>query len=166
MQELSTTTWLRRGSSVVFDPKALGPMINFGCLFSLRTVLSWLKDWPTSIPGDCRTILVGGLESYLELLPVDEAEDILRQRIKPLVLEFQARWDECGLVFGFGVAPQCFVVSAPNEEVEFVRPDQQRVRLSYALWDGTATLNVTRLVQDGEQSSQRRTIGYYVPRIS
>lgn len=36
MREMSSSSWLRRGSSIVFDHYTLGPLIAGGALVSLR----------------------------------------------------------------------------------------------------------------------------------
>jgi hypothetical protein len=36
MREMSSSSWLRRGSSIVFDHSTLGPLIAGGALVSLR----------------------------------------------------------------------------------------------------------------------------------
>jgi len=166
MREMSSSAWLRRGSSIVFDKHSLGPLITDVCLVSLRKALSWTKAWPARPPNDGQTVLVGGLETCLEVFSPEDAEAFLRNRVKPLVLEFQSHWDQRGLVFGFGKSAKAFVVTPSDEEVLFIRQDQQRVRLSYSLWDGSATMNVTRLVRDDRETGKRVTIGYHVPRIS
>jgi hypothetical protein len=163
---MSSSAWLRRGSSIVFDKHSLGPLITKGFLISLREALSWMKAWPAQPPEDGQTVLVGGLETCLEVLSPEDAEEFLRNRITPFVLEFQSRWDQQGLVFGFGTTDKSFEVTASQEEVLFLRRDRKRVRLSYSLWDGSATMNVTRLVRDDRQTGKRITLGYYVPRIS
>jgi hypothetical protein len=121
MREMSSSAWLRRGSSIVFDKHSLGELITEGCLISLREALSWMKAWPSQAPGQGQTVLVGGLEACLEVMPQEDAEAFLRNRVKPLVLEFQSRWDQRGLVFGFGTPEWSFQVTAAREEVLFLR---------------------------------------------
>jgi hypothetical protein len=67
-------------------------------------------------------------------------------------------------VFGFGTHERSFELTASDEEVLFIRRDGERVRLSYSLWDGSATMNVARLIRDEQGKSI--TVGYYVARIS
>ena len=164
MKEMSSTGWLRRGSSIVFDRYTLGPLIGGGALVSLREALGWITAWPSEPPGNGQTILVGGIETFLDVLGPSEAQEFLKHRVNPFVQEFQARWDQRGLVFGFGTHERSFEVTASDEEVLFIRRDGERVRLSYSLWDGSATMNVARLIRDEQGKSI--TVGYYVARIS
>ena len=166
MREMSANSWLRRGSSIVFDKTSLGPLRSGGSMISLREALSWMRSWPSGPPGNQATVLVSGLETCVEVFSPWDAEDFLRTRIKPFVQEFQGRWDQHGLIFGFGVSEKSFVVTPSDEEVLFLRRDRKKVRLSYALWDGSSTLNVARLLRDEGQETKPITIGYHVPRIS
>ena len=164
MRDMSSSAWLRRGSSMVFERVTLSKVIGEGVLVSLREALGWMPAWPDEPLGGSQTILVGGIEAFLDVLEPAEAEEFLMTRVKPFIQEFQARWDQRGLVFGFGTHERSFEVTASNEEVLFIRRDGERVRLSHALWDGSATMNVARLVRDDQ--GKTITVGYYVPRIS
>lgn len=48
---MSSSSWLRRGSSTVFDRHTLGPLIGSGTLVSLREALRWMNGWPSDPPG-------------------------------------------------------------------------------------------------------------------
>jgi len=164
MREMSSSAWLRRGSSIVFDRFTLGPLISGGALVSMREALRWMDAWPAEPPGNDQTVLVCGIETFLDVLVPAAAQVFLKNRVKPFVQEFQARWDQRGLVFGFGTHERSFDLTASDEEVLFIRRDGERVRLSDSLWDGSATMNVARLIRDDPGKSI--TIGYYVARIS
>ena len=166
MQEMSSSSWLRRGSSIVFDQITLGPLISSGQLISLREALGWMNAWPDHPPEDASTLLISGLETSLDVLSPEDAETFLRTRVKPFIQEIQGRWDQCGIVFGFGVSAKSFKVTPSSEEVLFLRRDRKKVRLSYAMWDGSSTLNVTRLVRPGDHEGKMITVGFHVPRIS
>ena len=164
MRDMSSSAWLRRGSSIVFDRLTLGPLIGAGALVSLREALSWMNAWPTEPPGNGQTVLVCGIETFLDVMEPGEAENFLKNKVNPFVQEFQGRWDQRGLVFGFGTHERSFMLTALDEEVLFIRRDGERVRLSYSLWDGSATMNLARLIREGQGNSI--TFGYYVARIS
>ena len=80
MLEMSSTSWLRRGSSVVFDKQSLGPLIAGGSMVSLRQALSWLSDWPSGPPSGADSVLVCGLETCIEVLSREDAERFLQSR--------------------------------------------------------------------------------------
>lgn len=163
MRYMSADTWLRKGSSVIFDRESLGPLITGGSLVSLREALGWMNAWPSQPPGGGNTVLISGLETCLEAFAdPQDAQAFLRNRVKPLIRRFQEEWPQCGLVFGFGKSDKSFEVTSLDEEVRFKRNDGQKVRLSFAMWDGSSTLNVTRI----KKSDQDATVGYYVSRIS
>jgi len=164
MRDMSSSAWLRRGSSIVYDRISLGPLINGGALVSMREALRWMNVWPAAPPGNSQTVLVCGIETFLDVMEPIEAENFLKTRVKPFVQEFQSHWDQRGLVFGFGTHERSFELTASDEEVLFIRRDGERVRLSHSLWDGSATMNLTRLIRDEQGKSI--TVGYYVARIS
>ena len=165
MKEMTATRWLYQGSSVVFNRSMLGPLITKNHMISLREALNWQNAWPTAPVGDAQTVLVAGLEVYLDVMDVPDAEKLLRQRIKPFILEFQSRWDQCGLIFGFSQMEK-FKTNTGEDEVFFQRKDRSQVRFSRNLWDGSSTLEIWCL-KDGEAtSSTKPVIGYHVRRIS
>jgi len=130
----------------------------------MREALSWVDDWPTEPLGNGQTVLVCGMETFLDVMEPDDAQNFLKNRVKPFVQEFQSQWDQRGLIFGLGTHQKSFELTASDEEVLFIRRDGERVRLSYSLWDGSATMNVARLIRDEQGKSI--TVGYYVARIS
>lgn len=166
METITTTVWQRKGSCVIFDQKSLGPFISDGAVISLRQALSWSKGLPAVLPVPGRTILISGLETVIETMNPQDAEEFLCRRIRPLLIHFQNRWTDCGVVLGFTSHPKTFEETSLEEEVLFRRRDRKQVRLSEGLWDGSATVNMMRVVREGDQPGAEATIGYYVARIS
>lgn len=165
MQDMSASTWLRRGSSVVFHQEMLGPLISAGCLVSLREALGWIRAWPAEPPGNGDTVLIGGLETCLEVMASDEADDFLRGRMKGFIQEFQSHWDQRGLVFGFGCSASRFKVDT-FEDVLFACPGDRIVRLSAGLWNGSAKQDMFRLVTENPTTKRQEAGGFYVRRLS
>jgi hypothetical protein len=166
MDTISNSVWQRKGSCVIFDQESLGPFISAGALVSLRTFLGWRSQLPASPPIPGKTILVSGLETVLETLSPEEADDFLACRIRPVIIELQNRWTDAGIVFGFTSHHKAFKETSLEEEVLFHRRDQKTIRLTEGLWDGSATVNMKRLVREGAEPSGDAVIGYYVARIS
>lgn len=166
MDIISNNVWQRRGSCVVFDKESLGSFISDGAVVSLRQVLPWIKTLPAKPPVPGRTILISGLETVIETMTPEEAEDFLTRRVRPLLIHLQNRWTDCGIVFGFTSHPKAFEETVLKEEVLFRRRDRMKVRLSEGLWDGSATVNMKRIVREGAKQGAEITVGYYVARIS
>jgi len=166
MDTITNTVWQRKGSSVVFDQKSLGPFIAGGAVVSLRQFLSWSEELPATAPVSGRTLLVSGLETVIETMEPEETEAFLSRKIRPILIRLQNQWTDCGVVFGFSSHPKTFEETALEEEVLFRRRDRKTIRLSEGLWDGSATLNMKRVVREGDSSGAEVTIGYYVARIS
>lgn len=166
MDPISSSVWQRKGSCVVFDQESLGPLIAVGALVSLRTFLGWHRQMPATPPVPGKTVLVSGLETVLETFAAAEADDFLAQRIRPVIIELQNRWTDAGIVFGFTTHHKAFKETSLEEEVLFLRRDQKTVRLTEGLWDGSATVNMKRLVREGAEPAGDVVIGYYVARIS
>ena len=164
MREQSSTSWKRRGSSVVFDREALAPLIGGEAwMVPLRQALAWREKLPVAPPA-VSTILITGLEAVLEGLSVSEAEAFLEQRIGPLLEKIQHHWNNCGIVFGFAASDSSLRVTGADEQIVFNAGGGKKVCLSQPLWNGSATLNLSRLfeMRDGKQV----TLGYHVMRIS
>jgi hypothetical protein len=166
METISNTVWQRKGSCIVFDQKSLGPFIADGSVISLRQMLSWTKGLPANPPVHGKTILVSGLETIVETMASPEAEAFLSRRIRPLIIDLQNRWNNCGMVFGFSAHRNAFKETSLEEEVLFQRRDKKQIRLSEGLWDGSATIYMKRIVREGDKPESEIIIGYYVARIS
>ncbi len=166
METISSTVWQRKGSSVIYDEESLGPFIAGGAIISLRQALAWQASHSAFAPIPGRTIVIYGLETLLEILPLENTGDFLMKQIRPLIFQFQRFLPECGVVFGFSAHEKAFEESLLREEVLFRRRDNTKVPLSEGLWDGSATVNMKRLVSCAKGSGNETQIGYYVARIS
>ena len=169
MNTLSTTSWMRSGSSILFDPTEIQHLLKLNSMVSLREFLSWRDNLPDNppIPDSSRTVLVCGLETVMETLSPTDAQDFLQRKIRPVIKTIQDVWTETGIVFGFTQGPRSFKEKpGSREEVLFLRSDNQEIRISEGLWDGTAELNMMQIISSFISESQRYVVGYYVKRIS
>ena len=166
MDMISTNVWQQRGSSVVFDQKSLRPLISDDAVISLRQALAWINNVPSVPPVAGPTILISGLETVIETMAPQEAEEFLSGRIRPLLIELQNRWTECGVVFAFFSHEKAFEETPLEEEVLFRRRDRKTVKLSASLWDGSAAMNMKRIIHEGDGPGTDVIVGYYVARIS
>ncbi len=170
MKEMDSSGWQRTGSSIVWSPELLGPLITAGTAVPLRSVLGWMQDgFPEEPPGGGQTILVGGLQTVMETLmtggSAGEAYEWLRANILPLVRAMQSRWDRVGLVFGMDGPARIFHHNESDDLVYFGRSKDRecQVRITLGMWNGAAT---------GEGAYQllvagtREIGGYHVRRVS
>ncbi len=157
--------WKRQGSTILFNTEEIQKLLNANAMISLRTFLSWDKNIPENAPVSGQTVLICGLETVLDTLSENEAQDFLSRKIKPLVKKLQNEWTNTGLVFGFSQGAQVFKeTNGLEEEVLFLRKDNTQVRISEWLWGGTAAQNMHRIEKRAD--NQKTTAGYYVAHIS
>jgi hypothetical protein len=165
MRILTTDAWRRMGSTLLFDAEEIQHLLNEEAMVSLRTFLSWDKNIPENPPVQGQTLLICGLETVMDTLPANEAQEFLSRKIRPLVKKLQSDWTNTGLVFGFSQGMQVFQESnGIVEEVLFRRNDGTNVRISTGLWNGTAEQNMHRIEKRIE--GQKVAAGYYVAHIS
>ena len=166
MNTLSTTSWKRHGSSIIFALAEIQELLRENAMVSLREFLSWRQEIPEEPPVRGNTILVSGLEAILDTLPADEAEEFLRTKVRPVIKRVNNLWTETGIVFGFTDSSKFKEAGGLNEEVLMLRSDRQKIRISEGLWDGTAALNMLRIETLFIGNQQMVRIGYHVQRIS
>ena len=77
MESISSTVWQRKGSSIIFDQDVLGKFISQGAVISLRIALGWMNKIPAHPPVTGKTIVISGLETIVETLPPEDAEEFL-----------------------------------------------------------------------------------------
>ncbi len=169
MRQTDGTAWRRSGSSLIWAPQLLAPLILDGAAVPLSTVLAWRKDgFPDSPPGARSYVLVGGLQTVLETLMQGSPEAAfawLRQNMLPLVREKQSFWPGVGLVFGMDGPGKLFAHNEADDLLYFgrARTREGKVCLSRGMWNGAAT---------GEGAFQvvvpetKEIGGYYVQRVS
>lgn len=170
MNEMDATTWQRSGSSLIWAPELLGPLITAGSAVPLRAVLGWMKHgFPTEPPGGGQAVLIGGLQTVIETLmaggSAGEAYDWLRVNVLPLVRAVQSQWDRVGLVFGMDGPGRLFHHNEADDLVHFGRSKdrEKHVAITLGIWNGAATgEGAYRLVVP----STKETGGYHVRRVS
>jgi len=167
MKELSTSSWQRSGSTILFGHDEIQALLKNKSMVSLQEFLTWGGNIPDDppIPEESKTILVCGLGTVMETLSPDEAENFLKKKVRPVIQNVQNIWTETGIVFGFPQGGGSFLeTKGSEEEVLFLRSDNQKIRISEGLWDGTADQNMQRI--KGPFLAEMVTVGYYVRRIS
>lgn len=162
---MTASSWKRRGSSIVWSPQLLGPLITNGNITPLREVLSWVKHGlPNVPPGDSQTILVGGLQTVLESIDTpDERYKFLRSNILRLCQECGDKWDRVGLVFGMDGPSRMFTLNEADDLVYFGKGSNRdnQIAISRGLWNGAATDAFKLMEEDAKTVG-----GYHVQRVS
>jgi hypothetical protein len=135
MKELSADSWKRQGSSIIWDKDSLQALLPTVSVVSLRQFLSWHDAWPTQIPRNSRTILVAGLQTTLEVLPVEQGEAFLLDRVQALIRRQQSKLERFGVIFCFSTASsRAFDVTQHEKDIFYKRAAQSLVPLSAPLW--------------------------------
>ena len=168
MKDMDATTWMRRGSSIVWSPKLLGSLITDGSVVPLRTALCWMMDgFPDDPPDEGKTVLIGGLQTILETAgSTEEAFDWLRANIMPFLRSVQGHWPRVGIVFGMTGPRNLFHLSEGDDLVYFGRSKDRskNVRITLGMWNGAATgEGAFRLMTTG---TKKEVGGYHVNHIS
>jgi hypothetical protein len=164
MKELSADSWKRQGSSVIWDRDTLQSLLPVASLVSLRTFLTWHDAWPAQLPRNSRTILVGGLQTCLELMSPTEGEAFLLQRVQALISRQQSKMEQVGVVFAFHNAThRAFDVTHRDEEISYKRAGHPLMPLSVPLWGRGSSADIHLVLRSAQP---REPIGYHVRRIS
>ena len=167
MQEMTSQSWKRRGCSIVWSPELLGPLVMEAEATSLRTAINWLHDGlPDTPPAGCKTILVGGLQTALEVMnDADTGYKWLRQTILPLCRMWSNHWAGVGLVFGMDGPGKLFQLNEADDLAYFGKGSDrdEKVCLTRAVWNGAASGNgVFKLWVD----KTKEIGGFHVIRVS
>jgi hypothetical protein len=167
MQEMTAQSWKRRGCSIVWSPELLAPLITDAEAIPLRTALQWQRHGlPESTPGDRKTVLVGGLQTVLEVIPDSNAAYAwLRRNVLSLCRMWSNHWAGVGLVFGMDGPGKLFQLNESDDLVYFGRGTDwnTKVCLTRAIWNGAAAgSGVYKLIVEGTKDIG----GFHVVRVS
>ena len=101
MKQLFDTVWQRRGISWIWDNEALYKVAKPNEVLSLRQLLRSERHWPDDPPSNNgRTMVVAGLDAYLDLVLPNEADTWLADELKHVILAFQDNYQgDVALIF-------------------------------------------------------------------
>ena len=161
------TLMLRGGSSVLFGKKELSELLTQIEPISLREFLLLGDDLPDDPPPEREDgILVSGLETVLDAMPIGEAEEFLAGRLRGVIQQIQNHWTRTGIVFGCSLSEKAFrekqgvsesvvfttISIDPGEGIECVANDENKTPALYYTIYGTPCSNAgvgnIRLVRD------------------
>ncbi len=172
MQEMTSTAWKRKGSSIVWHPTLLADLIPNIEPTPLRVLLHWLNSgFPESTPGGHRTVLIGGLQTVVETMLTDSTPDQialwLRSNALASVRAWKQHWPDVGLIFVMDGPGAMFEFNEADEIVYFGRGRDRakKIKLSLAIWNGAASgAGAYQLMV--EKDKTREVGGYFVERVS
>jgi len=170
MQEMTSSTWKRTGSSIIWHPDLLADLVRDTEPTPLRTLIGWLRaGFPETTPHGKRTVLVGGLQTAVETMmqihTPDAVSDWLRQNALAAVRAWKMHWPDVGLVFVMDGPVTLFEFNEGDEIVYFGRGRDRakKVKLSQAIWNGAASgAGAYQLLVE----SSREVGGYFVRWLS
>jgi len=96
MNKLQDTVWQREGFSWIWDEETRNEVCKTADgAWSMRRFLLSVhnREWPNELPGaNGRSLVVAGLDAFLDLLTPDDAEDWLGDEYKLALSEFYDRY--------------------------------------------------------------------------
>jgi hypothetical protein len=170
MQEMTSSTWKRQGSSFIWHPTLLAELVRDLEPIPLRTLVRWLRTgFPENPPQEKRTVLVGGLQTVVETMMQTSSPETVSQWLRDHALAsvraWKAHWPNVGLVFVMDGPGTLFEFSEGDEIVYFGRGKDRakKVRLSQAIWNGAASgAGAYQVLVEGN----REVGGYFVKWLS
>ena len=165
-------TWTRRGVSLIWDPNALGDIVDPVHVVSLRELHGIARVWPDELPGnDGDALVVAGLEGLLDTLSPTDAEIWLEYDLKHLILDFQSEYEgRAALIFWLPSGSKRLTMSRATEEYFWKQsPDRgEHLPLGRCLWAGAESDAARILVSDEDDPDPDGAayIGLYHPRLS
>ena len=167
MEEMTSSSWKWKGSSIVWSPELLGPLILQTEATPLREVLAWRGgNFPASPPSGAKAVLVGGLQTVLDTMPdADSAYKWLRTHILPLCREAGRHWAAVSLVFAMDGPGKLFNHNDADDLVYYGRgtDKSKQILITRGIWNGAATgVGSYKLIAE----EAKEVGGYYVQRVS
>jgi hypothetical protein len=172
MQEMTSSTWKRSGSSIIWHPALLADLVRDIEPVPFRTLVGWVRSgFPNATPNGQRTVLVGGLQTVVETMmqthTPDQVVEWLRNNALAAVRAWKSHWPGAGLVFVMDGPEGLFEFNEGDEMVYFGRGRDRakKVKLSMAIWNGAASGSGAFQLPVPD-SAKREIGGYYVRWLS
>lgn len=171
--DLSDNTWMRCGTSLLWDAQALNRVCPPEAVRSLRELLRLHQaDWPEDELKliQKRTLVIAGLEAAMDTLHPDEAVEWLEKKVYPAVLDFQQNvadgGGEAALIFWLADGNRVFHTASENTYHWHCTGEHrhQPIPLGRCIWNG-AESSVRRIVATDAQKKTLH-IGLFLKTIS
>ena len=165
--------WIRRGVSLLWEPRALSIIAGPKDVVSMRQFFAMARSWPEELPaasGDA--LVVAGLEGCLDALEEVDAEDWLRHDLKRAVLAFQDEYQgQAALIFWLPTGRRRIEMMRATERYFWRRgtgKTEPNLPLGACLYGG-AEADAERILRSEEKNPDfdgDAWIGLFHPRIS
>lgn len=173
MKTVQTDTWMRRGFSLLWEPRVLEQVIAPGAVIPIRKLFALRGKWPDELPGaGGDALVVAGLDGCLDALSVEDAVAWLENDLKGIVLDFQEHFESQAALILWVASGRTRVGMDLSDEEYFWRVgagrEVARLPLGRCLWGG-AESDVARILVSGEKSPEvdgPAYVGLHHPRIS
>ena len=166
-------SWMRRGFSLLWEPRMLTELIAPSAVLSIREFFALRRAWPDELPGaEGDALVVAGLEGCLDSLSEPDAVLWLETDLKPAVLSFQEHYQgQAALILWVAGGRRRVGMDLANEEYFWkISPgrDAARLPLGKCLWGG-AESDIVRIIVSEEKDPDvdgEAYVGLNHPRIS
>ena len=163
MKTITDTSWTRRGMSLLWDSVALSGIMAIEEAVTLRQLVQLSKNWPEELPSARgNAVVVVGLEGALECLNSQEAESWVESSIRPLLLDFQSRYDgQAGLHFWLPGGRSRIKPAFASNSFGWIYPPPQShlIPLGRLLWSG-AESESARILKPGTPAHEADGAGW------
>lgn len=168
-----TTGWMRRGFSLLWEPRVLAKVIAPTAVVSIRELFTLRRAWPDALPGSAgNALVVAGIDGCLDSLSAQDAETWLEADLKPAVLSFQEYYEGgAALILWLASGRKRIGMDLADEEYFWkvgTSQDGARIPLGRCLWGG-AEADVARILVSDEKYPDvdgDAYVGLHHPRIS
>jgi hypothetical protein len=166
-------TWMRCGTSLLWDAEALNRICSAEFVRSLRELLRLHQaGWPDGTLSliNNRTLVVAGLEAAMDTLDPDEAVEWFEQKVYPAILDFQENvadgGREAALILWLADRNRIFHRPADNTYHWHCSGAyrQRSISIGRCIWNGAET-SVRRIMTTTADKKQIWA-GLFHPRIS
>ncbi len=173
MRTIRQRSWLRRGFSLLWEPRILPEVISPGAVLSIREFFALRAKWPDELPGSAGdALVVAGIDGCLDALSEADALTWVETDLKGAVLSFQEHYEgQAALIMWIASGRSRIGMDLADEEYFWrTSPGRSvgRLPLGRCLWGGAET-DVARILVSDEKDPDfdgEAYVGLHHPRIS
>ncbi len=171
--DLHDNSWMRGGTSLLWDADALKRICPAESVRSLRELLrlyqsGWPEDALKLVNG--RTLVVAGLEAAMDTFAPEQAVEWLEQTVYPAILDFQEEvadgGREAALIFWLADGKRVFPKASENTYHWYCSGEHRKesIPIGRCIWNG-AEGSVRRIITLNSDKKEVH-VGLFHPRIS